>query len=110
MCPLQSYLALGTSYGIRLSTLKKGSRKLNTKVCTEHNLEYRKEAGKAGRWRLREVESPIPTLIGNQDETCKKAIYQTCAHPKFSLYGVFMICKILGQGKAPPSANPWFSS
>jgi hypothetical protein len=57
---MQSYIALGTSYGIGLGTLKKGSRKLNTKVCTEQHLEYGKEAGKVGKWRLREVESPIP--------------------------------------------------
>lgn len=74
---------------------------------------------KRGR-KGREMEAqrsgkPDPTLIGNQGETCKKAISlcwgePTCSHTKSSLYGVLIICKGLGQGRAPPSANLWFSS
>lgn len=111
MCPLQSYIALRTFYGMGESTSKKGLRKLNTKVCAQQHLDCRKGRGMEAQGSRK----PDPTFIGNQDEACEKAIYlfwgkSTCAHPKFSLYGVLMICKVLGQGRAPPAANLQFYS
>lgn len=80
-------------------------------------LEYKKEAGKAGRWRLIQVDSLNPPSLRIRMKHAQKQSMcfgaggnQPVAHPKFSLYGASTACKALSQGRASPSANLQFSS